>query len=221
MLIPSVLLLAVVDSINPSAIVVTLYLVSTSGARVILHVCTYVAAIFSTYLLLGVAMVLGLESLLPSLGGWLGGTTGLIVQSLVGLVLLGYAVTAPSGRASTPIVRPSATSAAALLVLGVTVTVMELPTAAPYLAAVALISDAGLPWRTWAPLLVAYNLIFILPPLALLLGHLVLRRRLAQSYAALSQRLESGARETMLWVVGLVGGGLLVTGVIDLAARLR
>ncbi len=221
MLIASVLLLAVVDSINPSAIVVTLYLLSTSGARAVVQVGTYVAAIFVTYLLLGVAMILGLESLLPSLGRLLDGTTGLILQSLAGLLLLAYSLTASDGSPSAPVARPSVTTTAALLALGVTVTAMELPTAVPYLAAVALITEAGLPMRAWAPLLAVYDVIFVLPPIALLLGHLVLRQRLAQSYAALGRKLESGARETMLWVAGLVGGGLLVTGVIDLAARLR
>lgn len=57
--------------------------------------------------------------------------------------------------------------------------------------------------------------------MALLAGHLVLHNMLAESYAALRQRLESGARETMLWVAGLVGGGLFATGVIELVARLR
>ena len=52
--------------------------------------------------------------------------------------------------------------------LGVSVTAMELPTAIPYFAAIALISEAGLPIRAWAPLLGVYNVIFVLPPIALL-----------------------------------------------------
>jgi cytochrome c biogenesis protein CcdA len=167
-------------------------------------------------------LVLGIESLLPSLGGVLRGRTGLIAQSLVGLVLLVYSLTASTNRQSAPAVaRPSATTYAALVLLGVSVTAMELPTAVPYFAAIALISEAELPMRTWAPLLGMYNLIFVLPPIALLVGHLVLRKRLAEPYAALTRRLESGARETMLWVAGLVGGGLFVTGTVELVARLR
>jgi len=223
MTIVGVLLLAVVDSINPSAIVVTLYLLSTAGSRALAQVVVYIAAIFITYLLLGVLMVLGIESLLPWVGGILRGRTGFIVQSVVGLVLLIYSLTARSAnRDSSPAVaRPSASTYAALVMLGVSVTAMELPTAMPYFAAIALISSAGLPLHVWAPLLGIYNVIFVLPPIALLVGHLVLQDRLAESYAALRQRLESGARETMLWVAGLVGGALFVTGVIELLARLR
>jgi len=223
MTIAGVLLLAVIDSINPSAIVVTLYLLSTAGSRALAQVAVYVAAIFSTYLLLGVMMVLGIESLLPSLSGVLSGQTGFIVQSIVGLVLLAYSLTATSTNRESPptVARPSANTYAALVMLGISVTVMELPTAMPYFAAIALISQAELPLRAWAPLLGIYNLIFVLPPIALLAGHLVLQDRLAESYAALRQRLESGARETMLWVAGLVGGALFVTGLIELLARLR
>jgi hypothetical protein len=36
-----------------------------------------------------------------------------------------------------------------------------------------------------------------------------------------AMELESGARGTMLWVAGLVGGWLFVTGTIELVARLR
>lgn len=222
MTIAGVLFLAVIDSINPSAIVVTLYLLSTAGSRALVQVVVYVGAIFITYLLLGVMMVLGIESLLPSLGGVLRGRTGLIAQSLVGLVLLVYSLTASTNRQSSPVVaRPSASTYAALVMLGVSVTAMELPTAIPYVAAIALISEAGLPMRAWAPLLGIYNVIFVLPPIALLVGHLALQGRLAEPYAALRQRLESGARETMLWVAGLVGGGLFVTGMIELVVRLR
>jgi len=223
MTIAGVLFLAVIDSINPSAIVVTLYLLSMAGSRALVQVLVYVGAIFITYLLLGVMLMLGIESLLPSLGGALRGRTGFILQSLVGLVLLAYSLTASTNRESSPVVarRPSANSYAALVMLGISVTAMELPTAIPYFAAIALISEAGLPIRVWAPLLGVYNVIFVLPPIALLVGHLVLQRQLAESYAALRQRLESGARETMLWVAGLVGGWLFLTGMIELVARLR
>jgi hypothetical protein len=38
-------------------------------------------------------------------------------------------------------------------------------------------------------------------------------------YADLQARLQAGARETMLWLFGLVGGGLLVWSVAEYTAR--
>lgn len=48
MTIAGVLLLALVDSINPSAIVVTLLLLSTAGSRAHVQVPVYVGTIFAT-----------------------------------------------------------------------------------------------------------------------------------------------------------------------------
>ena len=105
-----------------------------------------------------------------------------------------------------PRVEPSASSYAALALLGVTVTTMELPTAVPYFGGIALLTTADLPIARWLPLLVLYNGIFVLPPVLLLVGHMVFGGRLDARYADLRERLQAGARETMLWILGLVGG---------------
>jgi Sap, sulfolipid-1-addressing protein len=96
---------------------------------------------------------------------------------------------------------------------------MELPTAVPYFGEIALLTTAALPIARWLPLLVLYNAIFVLPPVLLLVGHIVFGRRLDARYDDLRERLQAGARETMLWIFGLVGGGLLVSSVVEYIAR--
>jgi len=209
--------LALVDSINPSAIVVTLYLLS--GGRAPAQIVVYVAAIFLTYLTLGVMMMSGIDALLPSLETVGSGRLGLIVQGLIGLALLLYAIRAPATAKAAPRVEPSANSYAALALLGVTVTTMELPTAVPYFGAIALLTTADLPIARWLPLLVLYNAIFVLPPVLLLVGHIIFGGRLDARYADLREQLQAGARETMLWIFGLVGGGLLGSSVVEYIAR--
>lgn len=211
------LALALVDSINPSAIVVTLYLLSRE--RVPAQVLVYVVAIFLTYLTLGVMMMSGIDALLPSLRTIGEGRLGLIVQGLVGLAMLLYAVRAPATVRSAPRAEPSASTLAALALLGVTVTTMELPTAVPYFGAIALLTTADLRLSQWLPLLILYNAIFVLPPVILLAGHIAFGKRLEARYTVLRERLQVGAQEAMLWILGLVGGGLLVTSVIEYVAR--
>lgn len=211
------LALALVDSVNPSAIVVTLFLLSRERASA--QVLVYIAAIFLTYLTLGVMMMLGIDALLSSLGRVGGGRAGLIVEGGAGLAMLVYALRAPASAETAPQVGPSARTFAALVLLGITVTAMELPTALPYFGAIALLTAAELPLPRWLTLLVIYNAIFVLPPLALLAGHIAFGRRLEARYAALKARLQAGARETMLWIMGLVGAGLLVSAVIEYVAR--
>jgi hypothetical protein len=211
------LALALVDSINPSAIVVTLYLLSAGRGPA--QIVVYVAAIFVTYLTLGVLMMSGIDALLPSLGTMGSGRLGFVVQGLIGLALLFYAIRAPTTATWAPRVEPSASSYTALALLGVTVTAMELPTAVPYFGAIALLTTADLPMSQWLPLLVLYNVIFVLPPVLLLVGHIVFGKRLDARYADIRERLQAGARETMLWIFGLVGGGLLFWSVAEYIAR--
>ena len=211
------LALALLDSINPSAIVVTLYLLSRQ--RVPAQVAVYVGAIFLTYLTLGTMMMLGIGALLPSSRTMGGGRLEFIAQGLVGLAMLLYATLAPTTARQARRAEPSASTHAGLALLGVTVTAMELPTAVPYFGATALLTSAGLPMARWLPLLVLYNAIFVLPPVLLLLGHIFFGRRLQARFADLRERLQAGARETMLWILGLVGGGLLVWSVAEYIAR--
>jgi Sap, sulfolipid-1-addressing protein len=56
---------------------------------------------------------------------------------------------------------------------------------------------------------VLYNLIFVLPPLALLAGHVALGQRADAVLGQLRQRLGRAAREGFLWLLGLVGFFLL------------
>jgi cytochrome c biogenesis protein CcdA len=211
------LALALIDSINPSAIVVTLYLLSIG--RVPAQIVVYIAAIFLTYLMLGVVMMSGIDALLPSLGNIGTSRLGFVVQGLIGLAMLLYAIRAPSTAKPARRVEPGASSYGALALAGVTVTTMELPTAVPYFGAIALLTTADLPMAQWLPLLVLYNAIFVLPPVLLLVGHIVVGNRLNARYAEFSERLQGEARETMRWILGLVGGGLLVWSVAEYIAR--
>lgn len=205
--------LAVVDSINPSAIVVTLYLLSRE--RVAVQVGVYVAAIFATYLALGVLLMSGVSALWPSVAEAGSGRFGLIAQGVVGFAMLLYAFRAPEAAKDVTPPAPGASTVAALILLGITVTTMELPTAVPYFGAIALLTAAELRMTQWFPLLVLYNLIFVLPPVLLLMGHLVFATRVESRYAELRQGLQSGARTTVQWIAGLVGGALLVTSLVE------
>ena len=149
----------------------------------------------------------------------MGSRWGLLLQMAIGVGLLVYAFRAPARHqmAKPP---PTGTGTyAAVFALGVAVTAMELPTALPYFGAIAVLTSMELGAGPRAAVLAVYNLIFVLPPLLLLAGHELARGRLDERYAALRTRLELAADETTRWIAGLVGGGLLVTSVIEYVAR--
>lgn len=194
------------DSVNPSALAVTMYLllaVRPYAGRVL----TYVGAVFSSYLVLGVLLMLGLESV----RGYLDSSFVYAVQGIIGALLFGYAIFAPGKTRSegAGVRQPRSWNLGAIFLLGVTVTVVEFSTAFPYLGAVALMTNAGMPMAQWFPILITYNAIFVSPPLLLLASYSLLGERMRSRFEQLRDRFSRGSRETMLWILGIVGFLLL------------
>ncbi|MDH5823686.1 GAP family protein [Luteimonas sp. RD2P54] len=207
-LLPALLALALLDSLNPSALLVALWLLSRPQAAP--RLLAYVAGILVAYLGLGIAMMLGFGALRDALGDALDHPVALAAQALLGAALLAYGIFAPktAHRAQEPHA-PARAHLAGYVVLGMTVTVVELATALPYFAAIALMLAEALGPQRWLPLLFAYNAIFVAPPLALLALHALLGSRADQRFARWRQRLQRGAREAALWIFALVGVALL------------
>ena len=195
-----VLGIAVVDSINPSALIVTFFLLTQP--RFATKILIYVSAIFLTYFLLGLALMLGLSVVGTALQSpFAYGLTGVL-----GLVLFIYAWIPRKPKTSHPNQRVRGQHPAALFRLGITVTVLELPTALPYLGAISILTTYKWAVEQWLPILALYNLIFVLPPLVLMLVYRTLGNRLEP--AALErwkERLQGGAQETLSWIFGILG----------------
>lgn len=202
-----VLGLAVVDSINPSALVVVLWWLVRPGATP--RLLAYIAGIIIAYLSLGIAMMLGAGTLLRGFGDVLDHPVVLALQLAIGLGLLGYGVFAPKGKAGADVQRePHVSGLLGMALLGMSVTVVELTTALPYFAAIALMTSAQTPAAQWLPLLLVYNLIFIAPPLALVGLNAAFGRHLQEHFAHWRLRLQAGAREASLWVIAIAGVAL-------------
>jgi hypothetical protein len=158
--------IAVADSINPSTIVPALYLAARHRAAA---VGSFAAGVFTVYLAGGLALVLGpgpeliaaLRRVGPELEHW--------IEAGAGALLLGVAVALwVRRRSAREDARWTATpSPHAALALGAGIAAIELPTAFIYFGAISAIlaSDSGFASRVM--LIVAYNLLFVLPLLAI------------------------------------------------------
>ena len=189
--------LAVLDSVNPSALAVTVYLLLQGGSYVP-RVSSYMAAVFASYLGIGVLLMLGFGSVWE----YVEGPGAYVVQGVIGALLLGYAVFAPDKprREKRPRT-PRSRGLGAIFLLGATITVVEFSTALPYLGAIAILTNADLAVVEWLPLLVGYNVIFVLPPFLLMVLYGAFGPRLRERFER--------SRETLLWITGLVGFFLL------------
>ena len=213
-----VLGLALIDSINPSAIAMTLYLLLSRpdpGSRVL----AYVAGVFSAYLLIGCLLLLGLQAVTVHLRAAWYSDAAYVVEGLLGAGLLAYSFLAPARRPSAP--TPAARGHAGLFLLGVGISVVEFSTALPYLSVIALVTRAGLGVQQWLPLMLTYNVVMILPLVVLLLAHRVAGVRVRQRMQQWRERLRSSARGTWLWIVGIVGFLLLADAVTHLVLPAR
>lgn len=200
--------LALLDSFNPSALAMTLYLLTTKGP--IPKVGSYLAGVFGTYLAVGVLLMLGLGTALAALGEAAESPVVYAIQGMIGAGLLAYAILDPNKKQAQSAPRtPRSLGLGALFLLGVTITAVEFSTALPYLGAIGLLTNADLAVGHWLPILIAYNAIFILPPALLLLGYRLFGERLRPRFEQWRDKLQRGSREAWLWILGLVGFALL------------
>jgi cytochrome c biogenesis protein CcdA len=166
-LIGLVVSIGIADSLNPTTIAPALYLASGDHARA--RVTEFTLAVFGVYLLGGIAIALGPGQLLLSIVPHPGRRLSYGLEIVAGVAMLTAAAFLWGyrdrlGSRERPETRIAGRSS---LVLGATITAIELPTAFPYFAAIAAIvgSDQGIPRELM--LLVLFNLCFIAPLLAI------------------------------------------------------
>jgi cytochrome c biogenesis protein CcdA len=179
-----VLLVGAVDSANPATIAPALYFAAGKQARTTL--AGFIAGVFATNLVAGVVLTLGpgraLMALVPRPGEHtrhlleLAGS-GVTFALAAGLWLARKHTAEHISRRIEQVDRSS-------LVVGAAITAVELPTAIPYFAVLAVVVESGRSLPVQVMLLAIFNAVFAAPLLAILAA-----RSLAGAQAQL--RLES------------------------------
>ncbi len=173
---------AIIDSINPCAFGVLIFLLAYlfknfhSRKLVLIHGFTYIGAVFLTYLLAGLLLLPIISQLgRISVGAYIGIGIILIIFGLLEIKDFFFYGKGPSlgifpsaGRRIEMIVQHITGKLSTSFLLGVFVALVELPcTGAVYLGVLALVSLAGLTANNFL-LLVIYNLLFVLPLVVIL-----------------------------------------------------
>jgi cytochrome c biogenesis protein CcdA len=219
-LIGLVLSIGLADSLNPSTIAPALYLAASEHAR--RQVTQFALAVIAVNLLGGAIILLGPGQALLAIVPKPGRTAREIAEVVAGSVML-----MASGvlwrrrkilrRRELPAPRAKGRSS---VLLGVTITAAELPTAFPYFAVIAAIVGSGFDLGRQLILLALYNVSFVLP-LCLIIATLALAGDRAQQILtrarAFLQRhwpellaglaLLAGAFVTLLGATGLASAG--------------
>ncbi len=215
--IPIIIGAAVIDSINPCAFGILIFLLaylaktSQKKGKLLLHGLTYIFAVFLTYLIAGLI-------LLPLIGSL--GNFSVIFYAVIGVVVILAGLLELKdliwyGRGPSLALLPGAADRIKMYVnrisgnifsaftLGVFVALVELPcTGAVYLAILSMMSLAGVSGATvfW---LVAYNIIFVLPLIVILFAF----------YKGVSgERLEELRKKHRKLMRGAIGTLLILLG---------
>jgi cytochrome c biogenesis protein CcdA len=210
--------LGLADSINPSTVIPALYLATQPHARV--HLTGFVIGVGAVSLAGGLIAVLGPGQLLIDLIPRPSHATRHVLELIAAGVLLVAAVVLwrirhrsigePKAKAS-----PSGRSS---LVLGASIMAIELPTALPYFAALAVIIGSGRSIASQLVLLAAYNILFVLPLLVILAMHLVAPQRTERALEPIGTWLRTNAFGALAVLAAIAAVGLLAAGIRGVTA---
>jgi len=206
--------IAALDSINPTVTAVHLFLLGTR--RPLPRASAFLLGVFAANYLGGLLAVLSTGAFLRDISADVSGLIDTGARLILGLALLiaGYCLYRRA-RAEVAQKRPKSLKPLHAFSLGVAITCAELPTALPYLAAIAILAKTGLDLAGTAGALLVYNLVLV-SPLLMLLGVFIILRRSRAFWLAHAGRLVSFWFPRLLPVfLGLLGSILIVTALVD------
>jgi cytochrome c biogenesis protein CcdA len=204
--------LGVADSINPVTILVALYL--GSGPDPVRRLGGFIGGVFAAYLAGGLALMLGPAELLRGVlsGVEIPGADAAALVTGGALILVAVAVWTRREHLARVQLPHGLTRPGSALALGALVTVLDLPTAFPYFGAIAVIVSADVPAAAQLILLVAFNVLYVLP-LALVPGaHLAFGARGHALLARIRGAVERIAAPLLVVGAGGAGVALVVRG---------
>ena len=216
----AVVAIAVPDSLNPTLIVADVFL--TLGAHPVRRSLMFTIAAFVVTLAGGLAIALGLGDLIRSLLPKLSRTAKYDVIIAVGvLVMCGGAVLwwRRDALASEPSAsRREPGEGGSAVLLGAGIAGVELLTAFPYFAAIAMILGASVSAAGKVFLLVLYNVIYVLPLIAIVVVRAIMGEKGAQLLVPVSDWIETHWPVVAAPIAAAAGAALTVYGIVQLVS---
>lgn len=203
--------LALLDTLSPTVIGVTLYLLLARPRRVGGLLGVYLGSVAVAYFALGVLLMLGLGALVPAVDD----TVWAWAQAAFGLALIVGSYFIPDKDPERASAEARSFTVRAMLLLGLGTWLFEFATAVPYFAAIGIMTSAGLPAVQWAPLLGGYVTVMVLPGLLLLAAWAALGERTRERFERWRARFSSGSRGALRWIVGIAGVLILLDAAPD------
>jgi len=224
-------LLAALTTISPldSTSMITVAMVPMimllSSQRPVLLSASFIVGTFVTYFAMSVLVFMGLDSLIDAAGTWFARwmenprTVCLFVQIAIGAVMLIVAITMMQPGRKPPERQPKSISPAGVFAFAALMVVVGIPGAIPLFAAIDLlirteISDTEAVWA-----LLYYNVIFVLPLLAIVVCRVVMGDRSNRLFEAISGFLSAWGKRLVIVVLLVLGLTMVADGIGWLVGR--
>ncbi|MEU4835606.1 GAP family protein [Streptosporangium sp. NPDC023615] len=207
----AVLGLALLDTLSPTVIGVTIYLLLARPRRVAALLGVYLGSVAVAYFALGVLLMLGLGAVMPIVDDtvWAWG------QAVVGVALIVGSYFIPDGKPGRASAGGRSFGVGSMLLLGLGTWLFEFATAVPYFGAIGIMTAAGLTAAQWLPLLGVYVTIMVVPGILLFIAWAALGERMRERFERWEKKLSSGSRSTLRWIVGIAGVLILLDAAPD------
>ena len=205
--------LALLDTLSPTIIGVTLFIILKNKENAASRLLTYLFTVALLYFALGTGMMYGLHYLIDTF------TT--IFQDKIfsraifvsGIILFTASFFIPANKKKN-IPTPKTQSIFSILVIGITTFLIEAGSAFPYFAAIGLLTTNNIPPYQWLPLIAIYNIIMVLPAILIFLGYKLFGRRIDSNLIALHNKLSNSSNSALSWIMCIVGL-LLIFNTLD------
>jgi cytochrome c biogenesis protein CcdA len=211
--------IAAVDSLNPTATALQVYLLTTP--RPIGRSISFITGIFVAYWAVGLLATLGLARFIQWVfeiqSEWMS-----LIQCILGIALLYIGVTLNSvSNAHQPLKnKPNSLEPIHTFFLGMSITLLEAPTAFPYLAAIERIAQAKLSLPDLAGLLSIYNLVFVMPLIGLLGIYITFQSKSTELLKRINQAITTWSPKILRVLLLITGTFLLAEGITWILGRL-
>jgi len=209
--------LALLDTLSPTIVGVTLYLVLTDNKNLITRLLTYLFTVVILYFSLGIIMILGLDYIIEALSNvfksrW--------VLFIIGVILFVGSYFIPKNKKSN-IPKPKSQRIFSIITIGIATFLIEAGTALPYFAAIGILSTIDIPLYSKLPIIAVYNLIMISPALLILLGYNLFGKRINSRLVNLRNKIENSTYAALSWIICIVGAILILFSIDGLSITIK
>ena len=196
--------LALLDTLSPTIIGVTLFLILTDNKGLNSRLFSYVFTVMILYFSLGLVLMLGLNYILETFSSIFHNKIFSWIIFVIGLFLFVASFFIPTNKKGA-IPMPKTHSILSIVIIGITTFLIEAGTAFPYFAAIGLLTTNDLPFYQWLPIIAAYNVIMILPAIFIFLGYKLFGRWINSYLVNLQNKISSSSNSALSWIMCIVG----------------